>query len=236
MKICTKCGAEKPEEDFPKGYKTKNGLGPWCKACMREKSRKWRMNNKELLSKQRKKYKGNRKESDRRYRESHKEQIAKQNKIYRKTHKEERNQASKLYRKTHKGKIAESSRRWRKENQDKIKIYTQRRIAKKRQLLNTLTTAQWEAIKQHFNYTCAYCGKRERLTVDHFIPVSKSGELTTNNVLPSCASCNCSKGARLFNDWYPEQPFYSKKREKSILKFLNYRNETQQLALYTITN
>lgn len=61
----------------------------------------------------------------------------------------------------------------------------------------TLSKDQWKAIKGAYKNRCAYCGqKAKRLTQDHVIPVSKGGGYTPDNIVPSCLSCNSSKGAR----------------------------------------
>lgn len=95
----------------------------------------------------------------------------------------------------------------------------------------TLTAAQWETIKTAFNEKCAYCGKVRELEQDHFVALSNGGEYTHNNIVPACKSCNSSKGNKDFFEWYPKQKFYSKRREQKILRFLNYKNGRQQLAL-----
>ena len=118
-----------------------------------------------------------------------------------------------------------------KTNRDKFNLRDQKKKLKKRQLAATLTLNQWEDIKNYFNNKCAYCGENTKLTQDHFTPISKGGEYTHNNIIPACGSCNSSKRNREFIEWYPKQKFYSKKREKAILKFLNYKGEVQQLAI-----
>lgn len=49
MKRCTKCGLEKPESEFGKCSRAKDGLSWWCKECRRTYSRKWFNDNKERL-------------------------------------------------------------------------------------------------------------------------------------------------------------------------------------------
>ncbi len=46
------------------------------------------------------------------------------------------------------------------------------------------------------NYTCAYCGARENLTLDHIIPSSRGGEHTWENLVTACGKCNTLKGNR----------------------------------------
>lgn len=95
-----------------------------------------------------------------------------------------------------------------------------------------LTIKQWEECEKAFVYKCAYCGKKRKLTQDHFIPLSKGGEYSLNNIVPVCLSCNSSKLDNDFFEWYPKQPFYSELRERRILKYLNYNKKLyQQLSI-----
>ncbi len=127
------------------------------------------------------------------------------------------------------------------ENADIRRQNTQKRRARKKELLNTLTVKEWNMILKHFNKSCAYCGmtenehvkqKRQVLHQEHFIPLSKGGEYTVNNIIPACENCNSSKGAKDFFEWYPTYEHYDKKKEKFILEYLGYTAEnTQQLSI-----
>lgn len=124
------------------------------------------------------------------------------------------------------------NKRWYQSHKENRRILDQKRYARKRQLVATLTEEQWEIIKSYFNCKCAYCGKEKPLEQEHFIPIANKGEYTHNNIIPACKNCNSSKNNMDFFDWYPKQKFYSKKREQKILKFLGYAQEdTQQPAL-----
>ena len=48
---------------------------------------------------------------------------------------------------------------------------------------------------------CAYCGGRAQVGVDHEVPLSAGGSDDFWNVVPSCRSCNSSKGAREMRPW-----------------------------------
>ena len=110
---------------------------------------------------------------------------------------------------------------------------TARQIRKARlhNLPSTLTTIEWQSIKSTFNNRCVYCGEEKPLVQEHFIPLSKGGEYTSNNIIPSCSFCNGSKFNKDFFKWYPKFKYYSIKREQIILKYLNYKNNNQQLTL-----
>lgn len=67
----------------------------------------------------------------------------------------------------------------------------------RRQVTNTFLFAR-------DRYSCQYCGRRrgelgrrEFLTRDHVVPLSRGGDNSWTNVLTSCSRCNCRKGNRL---------------------------------------
>jgi len=41
---------------------------------------------------------------------------------------------------------------------------------------------------------CLFCGSKERLTIDHIIPVSKNGGNNEENLQCLCSKCNSKKG------------------------------------------
>lgn len=85
------------------------------------------------------------------------------------------------------------------------------------------THQEWKETVIYFGGTCAYCGrtmrKGERLTKDHLVPVKEGGTTTQSNIVPCCTSCNSSKGAEDFKDWFMKQPFFSQDRLNKIFKW-----------------
>lgn len=67
----------------------------------------------------------------------------------------------------------------------------------------TLTTAQWEQIKDAYKHQCAYCEAPSQ-AMDHVMPLSLGGTHTADNVVPACHSCNSSKGAKHPTQWNKE--------------------------------
>ena len=210
-KVCTKCGIEKKftNEFFAKAKYGKDGLRAQCKSC----DTLYRKNNKEYY----KQYQESNKEYHKQYQQENKEHIAEYYKQYREDNKEH---------------IAEHHKQYCQENPEKIAIKSQRRRAKKKELDSTLTFEQWEKIKKDFNNKCAYCGKEKKLEQEHFLPISKGGEYTHNNIVPACRRSNSSKRDKLFHEWYPKYKHYSKKREKQLLQYLGYNNNIQQLSIF----
>jgi len=249
-KVCGHCKIEKDIDSFGKDKGEKDNKCRTCKVCMNEQGKRYREKNP-----------GKAKESSRIYYANNKEKESQRKKEFRKIHYEKLNESSRKYRAENKEKIAEYGKKHYKENIDIIKekaikyriknsekikqrnkiyrlanqersnVLTQQYRARKSKLPSTLTVDQWEMIKQHFDNKCCYCGKEKPLAREHFIPITKEGGFTLNNIIPSCKSCNSSKFNRTFEEWYKNYRFYSKKREKAILKFLGYTEETQQLKI-----
>lgn len=82
---------------------------------------------------------------------------------------------------------------------------------------------EWKETVIFFGGTCAYCGrtmhKGERLTRDHLEPISDGGVTTQENIIPACHSCNSSKGASEWREWYMKQPFFSQERMNRIFQW-----------------
>lgn len=105
----------------------------------------------------------------------------------------------------------------------KAKI-TQRRHAR-RDAIGEYTTEQWVAALEHFEYQCAYCGETSNLTVEHIVPISKRGTSYIYNIIPACAGCNGSKGAKEIVEWYTSRDYYSEHR---LLKIHAWYMDMQQ--------
>ena len=116
-----------------------------------------------------------------------------------------------------------------KEKKDKV-VRNQRRRANIKKLPNHFTLDQWESCKNSFDNKCCYCGQSTKLQQEHFIPVSKMGTFTANNILPSCGPCNFKKHNSDFFGWYPKQPFYSKERECKIMNYLKSMSVKEQIS------
>lgn len=82
---------------------------------------------------------------------------------------------------------------------------------------------EWKECLIFFGGECAYCGgtprKGQRLTRDHLDPISLGGKTIQSNIVPACASCNSSKGADDFREWFMKQPFFSQERLNRIFKW-----------------
>jgi hypothetical protein len=218
LKICFRCKKELPRnlDYFPSNKSRKDGLSPYCKKCLVEYKQEHRKKNKEQIRKHKQEYYLKAKEHIQEYQQANREHIL-ENK--REHHRKNREQ-EKAYR-----------REYLKNNLDKYRIWNKRRSARIKGLQFNYSSEIWENAVKYFDNKCAYCGEEKPLQQEHFIALSKGGEYTVNNIIPACLSCNDSKRDSDFFDWYHKKPFYSKKREKKILKYLDYKNGIQQLKL-----
>ena len=238
-KICTKCKKDivRTSEFFVVDKRNPDGLGAECRVCANLRHKEYQRKFPEI---------------SKMYRESHKEQLKKnKHEYYLKTiehhkvmrhknyeeHRENYVQRATEWKKNNPDKVTASShkryekvkehhkeltRRWKQDHKEERNIAWQARRAKKKSLEYSLTPEQWEQTKIYFENKCCYCGKEQKLTQDHFVPLEKNGEYSRNNILPACQTCNSSKANKSFFEWYPKYQFYSEERLRHILEFLGY--------------
>jgi len=200
------------------------------------KSKLYRDDNKEIISERNKeKYLSNREsviEKVKEYRNNNKEIVSTRKHRHYVKNKESILTKQKAYYSLNKCWISKRGKTYRKTHQVERRIIEQKRQSIKRKLPSTLTSEQWDKAKRHFGNRCSYCNNEAKLAQDHFVPLSKGGEYTKDNIIPACKSCNSSKNDSLFATWFPRQLFYSKDKEEKILKYLGYKNFKQQLSIF----
>ena len=101
----------------------------------------------------------------------------------------------------------------------------QRRHARMHSLPDILTTEQWQACLEYWNYCCAVCGKQLRdlfgevkSHADHWIPLSLPdcpGTIATNMIC-LCNKCNLSKRDMMPLEWLIRR--YDKQKANQIMK------------------
>ena len=89
-------------------------------------------------------------------------------------------------------------------------------------------------IKKIGNYTCAYCGSFNNLTVDHLIPTSRGGTHTFDNLVCACRKCNEEKGNRTPQEWgrLPYEPHY---KPTSKLEIILKKSNVSEWVPYVYT-
>jgi len=239
-KICSNCGLEKPlsKKYFGKRLSgSVDGFNGVCRTCERIRINNWINNNRERYRAKQREWKcadPNRKEKWDAYYNQNRDVIIARSKKWDKEHKERSLVRSHEWYENNRARAKANTIAWRKANPEKVKLSRQKRRTLKKKVKATLTNEQWETTLKHFGGKCAYCGRYpkhgEVLQHDHFYPLAKNGELSVFNTIPACGECNSSKGKKLFSSWYPKYKYYSKKREKDVLEYLNYHNGIQQLA------
>lgn len=117
---------------------------------------------------------------------------------------------------------------WKRANPDRQRAMSQRRLARKRNLPDTFTAADWQHALNYFNGCCAVCGRPpglwHTLAADHWTALSDPdcpGTIPTN-IVPLCHprkdggdSCNVSKHNKNPEQWLVEK--FGKRKAKKIL-------------------
>jgi len=86
------------------------------------------------------------------------------------------------------------NRAWLRAHREQMNHYSAVYSTRKLGLPHTLSISEWNAILDHFDHRCAYCGRKaRRLCREHAIPVSRGGGYTADNIVPACGSCNSRK-------------------------------------------
>jgi hypothetical protein len=160
---------------------------------------------------------------------------------------QERNREAQLrWKKNNPEKVREINRNWaRKRNKsDVVKWNTYNRERRKIQLSKyeplSIEEAQIRAEWIDLIYTlpCFYCTKRDKITIDHVIPVNSSGSNNWSNLVGACAKCNFSKkekSVKEFLEWTENnkiagQTFvlleeFEKNREEAMRTFIQARSD-----------
>lgn len=236
-------------ENTSKSLRYQKG-GRKCVFCTQNSSKNWHLKNLEADRAHRKKY-----------RELNSEHISQQKKEYhsRPEVRKRRLEVNRNYERRNKEKRIDIQRRYRenhskrhkeyyKANRERVlkktraycqtpqgKFVRQRIQAKRRAHLagNHSYPYSQDEVMARFDYKCAYCQASNNLSLDHFIPISKGGPDCLSNVIPSCQSCNSSKGKSDPLNWFKSQAFYDKKRWLYILKVLGKKSGSYlQLPLF----
>lgn len=177
MKVCIKCGLDKPLSDYHKNKNRKDGVTVICKPCAISKSGKWQKENKEKVNAVvRKNYAKNleysrtkRRERVKRWYKNNAESQRKRTREYAIAHPESK-------------RISEQKRRIRKLNNGEYLILP-------------------KEINKFLSSNCNNCGTSELITLDHIIPISRGGSHSVGNLQSLCRSCNSSKNNKTITEW-----------------------------------
>jgi 5-methylcytosine-specific restriction endonuclease McrA len=106
------------------------------------------------------------------------------------------------YAQSHKNETATYKKKWITNNPEKRKEVNRiselkRRAAKKNVTVNKFTISD---IVSTYGDRCFYCGGKFE-HVDHYVPLSKGGPHSLENVRPSCKNCNLRKHSKMPEDF-----------------------------------
>lgn len=183
MKTCTKCGEAKALDAFNKYKAARDGRKPHCRDCQRAYRVVWHAENRDEQLARMAKWRAENPERRQRYTEENRDRRQPYFADYRARNADRRSAYNKA---------------WSAANPDAIAAKKARRRAR-------------EANVQHMPYSraeiftrwgnlCCYCdAPAEHL--DHVIALSRGGADAAHNLVPACAPCNLSKGARSLAEW-----------------------------------
>jgi 5-methylcytosine-specific restriction endonuclease McrA len=172
-KPCSTCGEVKPLEDYDRHESTRDKRQTSCKACNRERTRKWRAANPDLY-----------KEEKLKAADSQRRRVADDPEAYR-----ARQRAMKA---SNPERTKEQRRKTYLKHADKAKVRAKSRRLKQKQVWTPEGDA-WALVIQ--NDPCAYCGGRAT-GVDHIVPIDAGGWHVPDNLTACCMRCNSAKWNR----------------------------------------
>lgn len=226
-RLCRTCGISKPltPEFWHKDKTNKSGFSYSCKECARKRARQWTMDNSERNKANCRNRYATKKHEYQAYRAKNAGKIAEEKRAWRKANpdlvKKHKSDSYKRHRDASNARVRKFSHA----NPEKIRVWTHRRRARKRDLPDTLTAAEWQFALQYFGHACAYCGATEKLTADHFIPINspECPGTVAENMLPVCNICNSSKADRDPVEWLTER--FGSYRAHEILSVIGAYSE-----------
>ena len=183
MKYCHSCNRERKKSEFWKRKASPDGLQRICKECSLSFNNAWRRSHKEKI-----------KVIKRKHYEKNKVMIYARSKTYAMNHPEVNRKAVKKWREKNLERAKFLIKRWCQNNPEKRRhSFAVRRFLKRANGGEKIPLRVWDGIKNIFGNKCFYCGKKRKLTMDHYIPLSKGGLHIMENIVPACVSCNCRK-------------------------------------------
>jgi len=109
------------------------------------------------------------------------------------------------YNAEHRKKNAKYHRQYCQENPRRLREYARRRRARKKNA--TIGPVDEQKIYNLYDHACIYCGAtREKLELDHVVPLARDGSHCEDNLVAACSSCNSSKHDKPLIEWLRTQP------------------------------
>lgn len=189
-KVCSKCNVEIPLEEYRRKNDGLGGKHSVCKTCESVGQRRYRLENSEKV-----------RGIHQRYYQENRDLIREKQRKYHKDNPEVSYNRNVRWRKNFPEKSRETAKKWRARNPEKTLATMHRRLARKRNLPDTLTSKESEKIINHFG-GCALTGSGD-YQMDHAIPLNVGhGGTTYGNMIPLRSDLNTSKNDRNIFEWF----------------------------------
>ena len=191
-KICSKCGINKPLEDYNLEPRMSDGRRSNCKVCKAKTDKSYKAKNQEKVKERLHKYyvahAEKAKESANKWQASHPVERKICAKISQQRHPENGRRATKKWRLAHPERHVEAQRNYR---------------AKKKNSVGKVSTKEFRELVEQYDFRCLKCGLSEsaltEITMDHVIPISRGGDNVIENIQPLCRNCNSSKYTKILD-------------------------------------
>ena len=175
MKVCNVCLVEHPVDNFYKGSNR-------CKPCAIAYSMAWQKANPDKAKKAWKK------QNKKRWVEQKQDQEYMTKKA--------------IYRQQNSARRVANAKAWNEANRERYNLHVanshiKRRIAKDAKKFKILD----KEYKRLYASCCTFCGSKDKITMDHIIPLSRSGNHSIGNLQPLCRKCNSSKKTRFISEY-----------------------------------
>lgn len=233
-KECSRCGLVKSLRHYGKHKGCLAGVNSECKRCASERARKYRIEHKDSLS-----FIEDRRERGRKWREENptyfreyykrnREQVLEANYRWAKLNRDKMREYNRRYAANNPDKVRDSRKRWEENNPEKLIMKTQKRLARRRSLPDSITEEQRKYILVKFSYGCALTGESD-YHWDHVIPLATGhGGTIYENMIPLRADLNISKSNRNIFEWFAdnrERFGLSQRKFDELIEYLADINE-----------
>lgn len=210
----------------PERIKTRNKRSrekPENKIKAIARAKEWAINNPEKVKQAKRKWQEAHAEEykviRRRCYQNKREHYLRKNKEYAKAHPEQR---KKTQQKSN-AKRREQLKTYRREHTLRYRMHAEVRRSRMRALPATFTVDDWHRCVDYWRECCAICNRPQglwhKLAQDHWIPVSRGGAYTSNNIIPLCHGINGCNNSKNDSDpivWLTSR--FGKRKAALILK------------------
>lgn len=202
MKRCTKCGEERPEEDFYRVRKGQPQRHSRCKDCCRQAQFEWAILNPDKRRAARKRNAKKAAEASKRWRAANPDLVKTYKQRDYDRHAEQYRQKSREWRRENPEQSKAHVNAWLAANPDAAKEMRTRANHRRRSLARDAYVEDVYplVVLEMTDGMCGICGEDVDpldFEFDHVIPLARGGEHAYYNVQPAHAACNRTKGAAL---------------------------------------